>query len=75
MQTRTQEEIDAMEETLQGYINSGTGRADCNQIQIDVITADDYETEADKYEDDEDSWRHQAAEEARQWMEGEDFLD
>ena len=67
---RTQEEINLKIAELENDIDKGIGRTDISKIQIAILQDED---DADNYEQHEDSWIHQGAEQVRNWMEGYDW--
>lgn len=67
---RTQEEINLKVAELENDIDKGIGRRDISKIQIAILQDED---DADNYEEHEDSWIHQGAEQVRNWMEGYDW--
>jgi hypothetical protein len=72
---RTQEEIDAKISEIYNDINE-FGDNNERATQLEVLEAGfEYNDVADRYEDDPDSFIHQAAETARQWMDGNEWFD
>ncbi len=64
---RTQEEIKAKVAQIQLDIDKGKGRKDLNQIMIDILLGD---KEEEDFDDNEDSWKCSAANDAAQWLQG-----
>lgn len=67
---RNTNEISQKITELQNQIDDRTGDKYILEVQIEILEAEDYDEEADKYFDSDDSWLHQGAETAREWLDG-----